>query len=126
MNIFARTQREAQMRVQLEQWLQSHWGGMSANERLEFPKQTLNLAPGGVGVRYMRQEYGRWLQVLMMITEFVLLIACANVANLLLVRGMERRQQISLNMALGARPSRLIRHSDRECHSFAAERSSGP
>jgi predicted permease len=102
---------EAQMRVELQQWLRSHWGEMSANERLEFPKQTLNLAPGGAGITYMRQQYERWLQVLMMITGSVLLIACANVANLLLVRGMERRQQMSLSMALGARPSRLIRQA---------------
>jgi predicted permease len=102
---------EAQMRIELRQWLQSHWGDMTASERQLFTKQTLNLSPGGAGVTYMRQQYQRWLQVLMMITGFVLLLACANVANLLLVRGMEHRQQVSLSMALGARPSRLIREA---------------
>src|SRR5712692_3285363 len=44
----------------------------------------------------------------MTVTGFVLLIVCANVANLMLVRGMERRRQTSLSMALGARASRLV------------------
>ena len=47
----------------------------------------------------------------MMVSGFVLLIVCANVANLMLVRGMERRRQTSLSMALGARASRLVRQA---------------
>ncbi len=57
----------------------------------------------------MRERYERWLQILMAVTGFVLLIVCANVANLMLVRGMERRRQTSLSMALGARASRIVR-----------------
>lgn len=102
---------ESQMRVALQQWLRSHWSEMSANERSQLGKQTMNLTPGGAGTTVMRQHYERWLQILMAITGFVLLIVCANVANLLLVRGMERRQQISLSMALGARPGRLMRQA---------------
>jgi predicted permease len=102
---------EAQMRVELQQWLRSHLGEMSANERAELPKQTLNLGPGGAGITSMRQQYGRWLQILMMIASFVLLIVCANVANLVLMRGIERRQQTSLRIALGARPMRLMRQA---------------
>src|SRR6266487_3845970 len=100
---------EAQMRVALKQWLRSHWGEMSANDRARFPDQTLYLAPGGAGITSMREQYEHWLQILMMVSGFVLLIACANVATLMLVRGMERRRQISLSMALGARASRLVR-----------------
>ena len=59
----------------------------------------------------MREEYEHWLQILMMVSGFVLLIVCANVANLMLVRGMERRRQTSLSMALGARASRLVRQA---------------
>jgi hypothetical protein len=84
---------EAQMRVELRQWLRSHWGEMSPNERLKFPKQTLYLSHGGAGITSMRQQYEHWLQVLMMVSGFVLLIVCANVANLMLVRGMERRHR---------------------------------
>jgi predicted permease len=102
---------EAQMRVELQQWLRSHWGEMNANERLDLPKQTLSLGPGGAGITRMRQQYGRWLHILMMVAGFVLLIVCANVAQLLLMRGMERRQRTSLRMALGARPTRLMRQA---------------
>ena len=100
---------EAEMRVELKQWLRSHWGEMSPGDRAKFPEQTLFLAPGGAGISSMRQRYERWLQILMAVTGFGLLIVCANVANLMLVRGMERRRQTSLSMALGARPSRIIR-----------------
>ncbi|HXB68262.1 MAG TPA: ABC transporter permease [Candidatus Acidoferrales bacterium] len=99
---------EAEMRVELKQWLRSHWGEMSANDRAKFPEQTLFLSPGGAGVTSMREQYQHWLQILMTVTAFVLLIVCANVANLMLVRGMERRRQTSLSMALGARASRVV------------------
>ena len=99
---------EAQMRVELQQWLRSHMGDMDANERIRLPKQTLHLSPGGAGITSMREAYQHWLEILMMVSGFVLLIVCANVANLMLVRGMERRQQASLSMALGASPSRLV------------------
>jgi len=102
---------EAEMRVELKQWLRSHWAEMSANDRAKFPQQTLFLSPGGAGITSMREEYEHWLQILMMVSAFVLLIVCANVANLMLVRGLERRRQTSLSMALGARPSRLIRQA---------------
>lgn len=102
---------EAQMRVELQQWLRSHWGEMAPNERLNLPKQTLYLRPGGEGITAMQQHYEHWLEILMMTSGFVLLIVCANVANLMLVRGMERRQQTSLSMALGAQPMRLVRQA---------------
>ena len=102
---------EAQMRVELQQWLRSHISEMDPNERLRLPKQTLYLSPGGAGITSMREQYEHWLQILMMVSGFVLLIVCANVANLMLVRGMARRQQMSLSMALGARPMRLVRQA---------------
>jgi predicted permease len=102
---------QAQMRVELRQWLRSHWGEMDANARANLPQQTLYLSPGGAGITSMREQYEHWLQILMMVSGLVLLIVCANVANLMLVRGIERRQQISLSMALGARASRLVRQA---------------
>ena len=99
------------MRVELKRWLRSHWGDMSANDRATFPRQTLFLRPGGAGITSMREEYEHWLQILMMVSAFVLLIVCANVANLMLVRGMERRRHISLSMALGAQAPRLVRQA---------------
>jgi predicted permease len=100
---------EAGMRVELKQWLRSHWGEMSADDRAKFPEQTLFLSPGGAGITSMRDQYQHWLRIMMTVTGVVLLIVCANVANLMLVRGMERRRQTSLSMALGARASRVMR-----------------
>jgi predicted permease len=102
---------EAEMRAQLKQWLRSHWSEMSANDRTMFPQQTLYLRPGGAGISSMREQYERWLRILMVVSGFVLLIVCANVANLMLLRGMERRQQTSLSMALGAQPRRVVRQA---------------
>src|SRR5262249_18427492 len=100
---------EAQMRVELKQWLQAHWGEMNASDRAKFPEQTLYLVPGGAGIASMRERYERWLQILMMASGFVLLVVCANIANLMLVRGLERRRQYSLSRALGAPLSRVLR-----------------
>jgi predicted permease len=100
---------EAQMRLELKQWLRAHWSEMSAQDRAAFPEQTLYLRPGGGGMTAMRDRYEHWLRILMVITGFVLLIVCANLANLMLVRGLEGRRQTSLSMALGARPARLVR-----------------
>jgi predicted permease len=102
---------QAQMRVELHQWLRSHLGEMYANAALDIPKQMLYLSQGGAGITSMRQQYDDWLRILMIVSGFVLLIVCANVANLVLVRGLERRQQMSLSMALGARPMRLVRQA---------------
>jgi predicted permease len=84
---------------------------MDNNTRTNFPVQTLYLSPGGAGITSMREYYKHWLQILMIVSGFVLLIVCANVANLMLVRGMERRRLVSLSIALGARASRLIRQA---------------
>jgi predicted permease len=102
---------ETYMRVELKQWLRSHWSEMSANDRAKFPEQILFLRPGGSGITSMREEYEHWLQILMMVSAFVLLIVCANVANLMLVRGMQRRRETSVSVALGAHAWRLVRQA---------------
>jgi predicted permease len=104
---------EAQMRVELKQWLLSHQGDpeMDADDRANLSRQTLYLSPGGAGITSMREQYQHWLEILMMVSGFVLCIVCANVANLMLVRGIERRRETSLSIALGARASRLLRQA---------------
>lgn len=77
----------------------------------QLSQQVIRLGPAGRGIGEMRDSYGSSLQILLAICCAVLLIGCANVANLLLARGISRRPQTALQRALGAPTRRILRQS---------------
>ena len=86
----------ANLQVELQQWLLSPIAQLQPGERDAVAKQTLRLSPGGGGVQALRDEYQSSLHLLMWISALVLAIACANVANLMLVRATTRKVQTSI------------------------------
>src|SRR5262249_53476280 len=88
----------------LRQWMQND-SGYPANWMPDvirmLPRQVINVVPAGAGVGDMKEQYGRSLRILLSVCGLLLLIACANVANLLLARSVARRGQTAVRLALG-------------------------
>ena len=102
---------EAKLKVELYDWLASHVPDMEPGEKQLWQQQTVRLVPGGAGVADLREQYQDGLKLLLVAAGCVLLLACCNVANLMLARGLKDRTQTSIRMALGAPRRRLVRKS---------------
>lgn len=100
---------EAKLRVVFHDWLASHVPDMEPNERQLWRQQTVRMVPGGAGVAAMKDQYQSGLKLLLIAAACVLLVACGNLANLMLARGLKERSQTSIRVALGASRSRLVR-----------------
>jgi predicted permease len=93
----------------LEEQLNALGSSVKAHDRERILSNHIRLDNGSQGFAHLRGEMQRPLVLMFSVTAVVLLVACANLANLLLARSAKRRKEVAVRLAIGAGPGRLVR-----------------
>jgi macrolide transport system ATP-binding/permease protein len=100
---------QAKLSGVVRQWMATQSAFTANGGAAEIPKQHVVLSPAGGGIQKIQQQRGTSLRMLMFLSSVVLLIACANIANLMLARSMAQRTEIAVRIGLGATRGRIVR-----------------
>jgi len=100
---------QSKMTASLRQWLWTRTVLLQFGGGAIIPKMHVVLSPGGGGIQIMQDYVGQGLKLLMILSSIVLLIACANIANLMMARATTRRAELAVRMAIGAARQRILR-----------------